>query len=38
MFIYGTFVPKSILMNALVVQMLGLRNEKELEISQESIF
>lgn len=36
-FIYGIFIPKSILKNALAGKMLGLRNE-ELEISQESIF
>lgn len=38
MFIYGIFIPKSILKNALAGKMLGLRNEEELEISQERIF
>lgn len=38
MFIYGTFIPKSILKNALAGKKFCLRNEEELEISQESIF
>lgn len=40
MFIYGIFIPKSILKNknALAGKMLGLRKEEELEISQEGIF
>lgn len=38
MFIYNTFIPKSILKNALAGETLGLRNEGEVEVSQEGIF